>query len=350
MGTFNTLLQIANFGMELGQYAELQKLRDQQAAMALEQLATNVRAAIIESARQELFRLKQFADNALLVAHSRPVIGAGAFKLLSMQLENMSLTPDMFLDLRDKDYCAKVLRSIRLNLVRLYKGLTPEESERATSAAMSALQLPNYTYYVEHGADMEMYRNAQDFLAAVERARQGKALSPATITGLGWIGLAVLVIWGFGSGSAGWAILAFLGAGGIGYAMYGVSQTESERRRSVERAKTTMAQIEGRVDLDQFERARLAVGLALPEAQMRKEAMEQEVKAFFGILDDPDAVARAAVSPPSTWKGLPERGVSDVGATLSAETNGVILTPCPNCQAVSPPHARFCGGCGQRLA
>lgn len=96
MSTYQTLLSVANLGVEAAQLNELERARRQgEAQVAEEQL----RQQILASIRSDIFRFKQAADAALEVRVEQPRVAAGAMAVLARQLDRSGITPDLFPEL-----------------------------------------------------------------------------------------------------------------------------------------------------------------------------------------------------------------------------------------------------------
>ena len=96
MGWLDNLLDVAGIGLGIAQLNQLNELKQQGASKTLVQ-------AVLNDLRQQIFNYKQAAENILETEKKNPRAAAGAMCILKMRLQDSGITPNLFLDLNDKD-------------------------------------------------------------------------------------------------------------------------------------------------------------------------------------------------------------------------------------------------------
>ena len=296
MSKLGTLLDIASLGLDIGQHIELQKIKEQQASMAMNQLNEAVHKAIVESARNELFKLKRVAEKAQGIAGQNRKVAAGTFKLLSLQLEDMGISPDLFPEIRDKEYCIEVTDLINVNLSQYMSALSVDDAQEAINAAKSALRLPDYTYYLEKEAIVREYRDA---LSIVENKKLKKRygglrnkmryseLNRKLTRGASFLFGAVPVLLAFTGSSSFRGVSLIFALIAVGFAVAFWKLYESNRNRYLDYTQSvnTVDSISEKVDLDQFQFIEKQIPDHLDEVKAVKSHDEQIVETFFYLLD-----------------------------------------------------------------
>ncbi|MEI2692597.1 MAG: hypothetical protein V9H69_23885 [Anaerolineae bacterium] len=150
LDVINVGLNLGNAAISAGNAAKLEEMRRQGAT-------TEAMLAITAILRDQIFRYKQTAEAILSSEGKSPKIAAASMKFLELNLDRSSIRPDLFLELSDKEYCAKTTRLIHENSVRMFGQLSPTEQLEIGRVVEAADRKPDYEYYLANYANYQAY-------------------------------------------------------------------------------------------------------------------------------------------------------------------------------------------------
>lgn len=294
MSWFRTALSIAEVGLEIGQYQQLQSIKDQQAATLYSQLNESARKAFIEAAKHELFNIKQFADQALLISDSNPNEAAGAFRYLGTRLQENGITPSLFPDIHDKEYCAEVTSLVQNNALSLTGRLGSDERAEVDRVAKAMFLLPDLKFYSETYNDVQTYRQTKPLADNKRKKKKYGGLSAKFQYGsslgkymnyfvLAIFGITPLMMWnssGFGS-SLIFAIIIW----GLGFVLWRVLSKQKDEYEEFQEARRQVKELEEKIDIDYFEALEQRFGANLGQIQSQLQESQQLVDNFFTLLN-----------------------------------------------------------------
>ena len=104
--------------------------------------------ALTSVLRDQIFRYKQTAEAILAGEAKSPKIAAGSMKFLEINLDESQISPSLFLELGDKEYCVNTTRLIRENSARMFGQLTSDEQAEVGRVIEAASRKPDYEYYL----------------------------------------------------------------------------------------------------------------------------------------------------------------------------------------------------------
>lgn len=154
MSIWNNLLTVANIGVSAANYSQLQELKEQQNQ-------SQIGALLIQMARDMLFDFKQGAEKVLANEVTNPKLAAAKLKMLSLGLEDIGITPQLFPDLSDKEYAASTIKYIESNQQQLQSQLSIEEQEEIETAIQAVQIYQDAEYVLTHYEAVEEYREAK---------------------------------------------------------------------------------------------------------------------------------------------------------------------------------------------
>lgn len=341
MGWLNTLLDVGILAGQWSSMNKLEALKNQGAESAMIQ-------AVLRELRNQIFNYKQSAEEIVAAEMQNPKRAAGAIKLLGLQLKESGITPEMFLDLSDKEYAAATARFIRDNGNRMLASLPADQQTEVNSFAAAAIRLPDYDYYLSNFDDGYRYR-----AALPDAQKYGIAQNGCIAPLVGYVGLIVF-------GAAGAAVGAALRIADIGLILglvgwFVFMRTYTSTRKQRAEAKKTVEALQNKIDLERFN----AIDAEFNGDRERVANLRQQartlVEAFFGS-GAPVALPMAAVSslaPTSNSTASPSAPASAVqarGALIQANPAPPATVNCPACGGQNPPGAKFCMKCGQPLS
>ena len=152
MSKLGLLLDVVDIGISVSNYNQLQQMRGSQDAAAKVH-------AIIQLAREMAFKFNQETKEILGLEAINPKMAAARMNLLELYLQDMGLSPELFLELSDKEYMASTATTIRNNRARLWQMLAPGEQHEVHQAVDAVLNQPDYAYYLEHYDLVQNYRH-----------------------------------------------------------------------------------------------------------------------------------------------------------------------------------------------
>jgi hypothetical protein len=321
MGWLNTLLDVGILAGQWSSMNKLETLKQQGAEAAMVQ-------AVLRELRNQIFNYKQSAEEIVGAEVQNPKRAAGAMKLLGLQLKESGITPELFIDLSDKEYVAATTRFIRDNGNRMLGSLPVDQQAEVNAFAAAAIRLPDYDYYLSNYDDGYRYR-----AALPDAQKYGIAQNGCIALLVGYIGIAVF-------GAAGAAVGAVLRMGDIGFILglvgwFVFMRTYTATRKQRAAAKKTVDALQNKIDLDRFN----AIDAEFNGDRERVANVRQQarllVDVFFGNAT-PAALPLAATPDTSSVAVQPQ------SAAISTAT-------CPACGAPYPSGAKFCMKCGQSL-
>jgi hypothetical protein len=310
----------------------MQNMSQQQRAMMIAQLNESAHQALVESARNEVFEIKQTAENALASANERPVQALAALRWQRLRMIDIGLTPELFRDLGDKEYCAQTTRMIQAGEQQLTRILSPADQNQATEMAQMALRLPDYKYYVDNYHPARSYREAKGIYDDKKNRRFRR---PGTSFNYSFIGkivaygaMASLALSPFvcaatldGSPAIGLLLWPILALSGWYY------WKQSQRFTEFQGAKALAESLKDKVDLKQFETLERRFGTNYQQVSFEMANMEAKLESFF------NAPGRQVI-------------ISEV-ARIPERVEPAPPTPiCANCQTELPGKSKFCHKCG----
>ena len=134
-------LNLTNAAMNASNAAKLQEMQRQGATADAMRALTSV-------LRDQILRYKQTAEAILAGEAKSPKIAAGSMKFLEINLDESQISPSLFLELGDKEYCVNTTRLIRENSARMFGQLTPDEQAEVGRVIDAASRKPDYEYYL----------------------------------------------------------------------------------------------------------------------------------------------------------------------------------------------------------
>jgi hypothetical protein len=326
MSWFNTVLQVAEVGLELGQLAQMQGLNEKQKAMLMNQLDESARKALLQAARDELFEVKQAAERAVEVAELQPHVAVAMLAFQRLHLQRINLSPELFSDLNDKEYCARTVRFITDHERQLSAGLAAAERDEAVEMAQMALRVPDYQEYVVLYPEVQKLRHVEQRLDEAGSSRLG-ASARLIHSGLGRLAVVYLVLMLgamlliFASESF---FVSLLGLGLTGAVAYFYFKDRG-KHRAHQHTRAEVEMLRNQVDWERFAQLETELGHNYEAVTTRLNTMETRLERFFSGMPEPVAVLAAPAGEAAAQK------------------------LCPSCQAPVPETAGFCHKCGQRL-
>lgn len=254
-------LGLGNMAINSSNASKLEQMKLQQAGEALYR-------EFITFMRNGLFNLKQTAESVLASEAESPLKAAGAMRILEYQLSDSGITPDMFSELPDKEYAAATFKLVKGNSSRLYASLPAAEQSQVDQLVQHMRQLPEYRYHLENADNVNRLREAQ---STVENGGNPRVEGCILPVGLVFFGMMFLALGDIGG-------LFWLGAI-IGAIVLAVKF--SGKRGEVNRAKNTIKELEGNVDLERFRVVEKQFETIDQTRQAQKQS-EQYIENFFG--------------------------------------------------------------------
>lgn len=269
MGWLDLVLGAASASAGMYNASQLETLRRQGAETALIQ-------AIIMHLREQIFEIKQMAELAVAQEAQSAKIAAGAISVVELRLLSSGITPDLFLELGDKEYAKNTVRLIGENKRRLLGMLSTDEQSEVGRVAAAAARLPDYSYYV---GNFDVGRRLMEATSAVTKyeARNGCMFNTVVSFGYFLIGLPTAIVV-FGT-TIDWNIGTVMG---IGLWLAGfVGITLWQHAGEYKTAKKTMEELKDKINLPRF--IELDRELAGKErARQLQQAAQALVAPFFG--------------------------------------------------------------------
>lgn len=282
MGWLNTVLDIASLGVNIANASKIEQLRMQGTTTAIIQ-------AIIKELRDQIFRYKQTAEEILAVEEkTTPKVTAGAMRLLELRLQSSGITPDLFVELGDKDYVASTTRFIRENSARLIGKLSQRDRDEVQEVSALALRLPDYSFYVENYEIVQNYRKALPIVKKLKKQntplqRLTDKIAPPSFALLTWGFAWMMSSMAMDSQQSslicgGGFLLGVAAAAGI-YLM----RKSLSRPEEYDSAKAIVDEVENKqINLDHFAQLEKEFGANVDKIEMTLEQAKSRVQEFFG--------------------------------------------------------------------
>lgn len=298
MGFVNTLFNVAEIGLELGQLAQLQSIKDQQAAALIGQLSEARQKALIEAAKNELFNIKQFASAAIKIQNKNTKSAAGAIRYSILRLDDYGITPEVFPELRDKEYCMEVRQLLKESESSLFSKLSTEEEVEVTKITQSALRMPDYNYYVEHFPDVQEYRSAQALIKQRKYKRQGGLNAQLDNSCFGSIALYIMTF-AFGvfplivltEGFGSFLISAVIGWGFVWLLWYSKNK-QKKLFDEYQTAKSKISTLSETVNMEYFEQLESEFGSNYESVKNLQQQYKNQINEFFGDIEQTQELLR----------------------------------------------------------
>jgi hypothetical protein len=345
MGWLDTVLDVAGLAMDVANYNKLNQLKQQQGQTAQ---YTQYIEALLREMRNEVFRFHQAAEEILAREDDSPRVAAAAIALLEIRLQASPLSPDLFIELGDKNYVASTFRQIHESKRRLFNQLSHEEQAEVNQIAAKSIAMEDADYYIDHYHSAQQLREAQ--MTVTELAGRNSGLAK---NGLGcgyalvafiFVGLAFIASPGLGI----FIMLAVL-AGAIFLATW----LGSGRYNA---AVKTVSQLESSIDLERMNQLDSKYQGDLEKSRRDQAKLEQEIKAFM-VIRPTDA---RQTLPAQTLPALPPPTDTPRPAEAELEAPQAIrlvedrpsqpvmsYMDCPHCGSPLPEWAKRCGNCGE---
>lgn len=364
MGWLNTALNAASLGVDLYNASQLSTLRRQGADAALIQ-------AFIRHLRDQIFQFKQAADSALAMEARSTLAAAGAISIVADRLHDSGVTPELFLELGDKEYAAQTIRLIEENHRRLMAQLSPAEQGEVARVVAAADRLPDYNYYLENYDDGRRLAEAAPTVAQYGN-RNSWLLNIALRSFYFFVGLpastylfTALFTGGDWSNNTGGIIGLIVGIGAWVAGLVMINRWQNAK--VYKQAKKVVDELKDKIDLPRFIALDNELGGTTRARQLQQEA-QSFLAAFFGEptiqaattttvgsrqYDQPaapvDLPLRTAPppQPDSTLLKAPSSAsdVASSGAAPDAQRSNF----CSTCGQPLTPGARFCMHCGTKV-
>jgi hypothetical protein len=347
MGWLNTLFDAGILAAQVSSMNKLETMKKQGAQAAALQ-------AILAEIRRQIFNYKQEAEEILSMADQDPKLAAGALRILEQRLKASGITPDLFIDLSDKDYAASTIRLIRDNGNRLIAQLSPDEQTEVATVTAAAIRLPDYDYYTAHYADMQRYRAAEP-LARKHHSGRG-CLYAAIVIGCAWIGMGLCAFTGLAGGNTSSSgVFSGMGTGlmiglavGIGLIWY-----LSRGAQAAANAKKIVDEVKAKVDVEEFDALDKEFGGDYQRVVALLHQAQTVVHAFFGNDDTPGGAPLAMLSAANVTEARPAQAAATPPPTAAApavQSTAVRTTVyCHKCGTPNTVGNKFCLKCGQAL-
>ncbi|MBN1923097.1 MAG: hypothetical protein JW892_17765 [Anaerolineae bacterium] len=275
MDWLNTLIDVTTLAITANNAVQLSDMKRQGAA------ATTMQA-IVSALRNDIFKFKSTAETILELEMTRPVIAAAAMKLLEERLGDSRITPDLFLELGDKEYAKSTLKLIHTNGERLMEQLSLPEQAEITELVRLVSPMDDYSYY------LGLYNEGKRLAEAVQIIETYGPRNGCLI----WIlselyffpGFIVPALSQFLVPDSSAAIRAIVVIGS--YVIWGYGLLRLLRWRSawkLKRAKKTVKELGGTIDIERFMQLddRFA-GQSREQIQQKLEEGQMAFQAFFG--------------------------------------------------------------------
>jgi hypothetical protein len=267
MGWLNTILDVANLGMNVAQLGQLDTMRRQGAEAALIH-------ALLQDLRNQIFNYRQAAQSILDYKEKDQKAAAGAMRVLELRLQDSGITADLFPDLDDKEYVAQTYKFIRDNGRQMTEQLSADEIGELETMSKAADRYPEYNYYIDNYDDFVNLEKANEELKK-HKFFSGKiaanGLGCASLLVFGFL-TALFIQW-FNNITMGF-ILGFL------ITLVGALWISRYIRRARE-AQKTIKELDPKLDVDMMRRLDRELGDLQNAHRLRNEA-KMTIMRFFG--------------------------------------------------------------------
>jgi hypothetical protein len=291
MGFVNTLFNVAEIGLELGQLAQLQGIKEQHTATLIGQLSEARQKALIEAAKNELFTIKQFASAAIKIQDKNTKSAAGAIRYSILRLDDYGIRPDIFPELRDKEYCMEVRQLLKENESLLFGKLSTEEEIEVTKITQIALRMPDYNYYVENFPDVQEYRSAQALIKQRKYKRQGGLNAQLDNSCFGSIAMYIM-LFGFGvlplialTESFGSFLLSAVICWGLVWLLLKNKNKQKKLFDDYQTAKSKISTFSETVNIEYFEQLENEFGSDYESVKNLQQQYNNQINEFFGGIE-----------------------------------------------------------------
>ena len=138
MSWFNTLLEVGNLATSVLTFEKVHQIQRQGTQVAITE-------AFLNELRGLVFKFRNLTEEVLIVEDASPKQLAASIRFLEAQYEQLNLSPDLFLDLYDKEYCAVTSRLLRTSSRNLLRQLSAEERREVDEVlcAMMSMDEPD---------------------------------------------------------------------------------------------------------------------------------------------------------------------------------------------------------------
>ena len=339
MGWLNTVLDVTNVALNVNNSMKLTQLHQQGQAQILVQ-------AVLKELRDEIFRIRQAAEDVLEQETLSPRIAAAAMRILQNEIADSPITQEIFSELGDKEFVASTHRLVRSNDQRMFNALPLESQREVVRVAEASQQIQDTTYYLDHYDDAQKLKEA----AATVKELQGRNSAGAM-----WLQVALL----FGGSLLlyillGTARVVDVSSGGLvcgSVLLIGLAVLLSYRQSGrYKKAKSLVKDMGDQVDLAWFDRVDAWVNQDYDLARKIQKDAKWVINAFFGneqVSVEEEAPALEDI-PPGVWHSAPtkdEQRPTDESSppiTIDVEASDLV-------EETSEPENQYCMQCGRQI-
>lgn len=262
---------VADMAIATSNVSQINEMRREGEAAALIQ-------AMLQELRNQIFTFNESAKDIFARWDESPRISAGAMALLKFQLDRSGITPDLFMDLGDKEYAASTHRSMRENVDKMLAVLPDEDKLEIDKMLEAAKYVTQSNYYLEHHDKVAEMREKK---ATIEKLKPRNGCSVQLAFLLGFLVLA----WGIGA-----AIVSSAGRidtgttmlllGGVLVGMIGVNIWQSSN--TLREAERRFNELDDKFNIKKYESIEQQLGKMQMRVQKRHEDNQAIIQQFFG--------------------------------------------------------------------
>jgi hypothetical protein len=155
-----TLLKVAQVGMDVHGVVHRNRQAHRLRALDLAHLTEAERQAAVQSAKDELFNIRQLCEQGSETLVSARVVGATALRLADLRLENSMISANLFPDLPDKEYVVETEKLVSKH-DGVFEELSQDEQAAANQVLEASFRLPEHRFFIENVDLVNRYREAK---------------------------------------------------------------------------------------------------------------------------------------------------------------------------------------------
>lgn len=195
MGKWNTLLDVANLALNIGQTAQLASQQEQLASMQEREIREEIRKKIIKIARDEVYANTKELKILTEYKEEAPLTVNVAARAMQYQLKDMHIDANLFDDIADKEYVDTLLAGLQATIDDSHSRLDPVQREKADAGYRAIIQMPYLEEAIQMQADLETYQRTASEWARLQEIKNKAvrsgwmyAIGALVLTGA-WCGL-----------------------------------------------------------------------------------------------------------------------------------------------------------------
>lgn len=264
-------LMVADIAMTASNANQIHEMREEGKAVAAIQV-------MLQELKNQIFNFNESAKDIFEKWDENPKISAGAMALLKFQLDRSGITPDIFIELGDKEYVSSTHRSIQDNVNKMLAVLPDEDKDEIGQMLEAAHYVTQSNYYLENLDDVSEWRENKIIAEKLGPRNSCGAQILGSVVGLFAIGVLGALAINLSDGTTGQTLFLF----GIGAVIFFVLAQLWQSPQEYRAAQKRFDELNEKLNIDKYETAEQKLGQNQAQVQRTHDAKQLIIQQFFG--------------------------------------------------------------------